>query len=111
MKYNPLVSIIVTSYNYENYIKETLNSLIGQTYSNIEIIVVDDGSTDNSLHIIKSFVQKDSRIKLFTHPNNQNMGLDKSVKLGVSKARGEWISFCESDDSLQKNYVERKLSP
>ena len=61
---NPLVSIIVASYNYEKYISETLVSLINQTYKNIEIIVIDDGSSDNSINIIKNYQKQDPRIKL-----------------------------------------------
>lgn len=80
---SPLVSIIVTSYNYDKYISETLNSLINQTYKNIEIIVMDDGSSDNSINIIKNYQKQDPRIKLITHPNNENKGLAFSVKTAI----------------------------
>ena len=106
---SPLVSIIVTSYNYDKYISETLNSLINQTYKNIEIIVMDDGSSDNSINIIKNYQKQDPRIKLITHPNNENKGLAFSVKTAIENASGEYIAFCESDDYFKLDHVEKKI--
>ena len=102
-------SIITTSYNYENYIKETIESVISQTYPNWEMIIVDDGSKDNSIEVIKEYCKKDSRIKLFTHSNNQNRGLIETVKLGINKAQNDWLVFLESDDTIAPNYLEKKL--
>lgn len=106
---NPLVSIIVASYNYEKYISETLVSLINQTYKNIEIIVIDDGSSDNSINIIKNYQKQDPRIKLITHPNNENKGLAFSVKTAIENASGEYIAFCESDDYFALDHIEKKI--
>lgn len=106
---SPLVSIIVTSYNYDKYISETLNSLINQTYKNIEIIVMDDGSSDNSINIIKNYQKQDPRIKLITHPNNENKGLAFSVKTAIENASGEYIAFCESDDYFALDHIEKKI--
>lgn len=107
--FNPLVTIIVASYNYDRYIAETLNSLINQTYKNLEILVIDDGSTDNSINIIRDYAKKDERIKLITHPNNENKGLAKSIQTAIQNAKGEYISFCESDDFLKLNHIEEKV--
>lgn len=105
----PLVSIIVASYNYAQYIGETLDSLIAQTYKNIEIIVVDDGSKDNSVEVVKSYQSRYDNIRLLTHPGGENRGLKASVMLAVQSAKGEYIAFCESDDYLAADNIERKI--
>ena len=96
MKKQPLISVIVASYNYAKYIKETLDSLIRQTNKSFEVIVVDDGSRDQSLPIIEEYANRFKNIKLYTHPGNQNRGLAETVKLGIEKSNGEYIAFCES---------------
>lgn len=106
---NPLISIIVTSYNYEDYIEKTLTSITNQTYKNIEIIVVDDGSTDNSISVINSFKNNKNNIYLLKHKNNLNMGLKESIKLALTKATGEFIAFCESDDYWNEEYLQEKM--
>lgn len=103
---SPFVSIIVASFNYENYIKQTLNSLIDQTYKNFEIIVVDDGSRDNSIKIIKQYVKKHSNIFLYQHFDKKNHGLPETLKLGIEKAKGDYIAFCESDDFWTPDHLE-----
>ena len=103
------VSIITASYNYENYIKETIESVIAQTFQDWEMIIVDDGSKDNSVEVIKSYCEKDSRIKLYQHKNGLNKGLPETVKLGIEKAKGEWIAFLESDDTITPDYLEEKF--
>ena len=102
-------TIITASYNYENLIKETIESVLAQTYANWEMIIVDDGSKDNSIEVIEKYCQKDTRIKLYTHPKNQNKGLIKTIKLGIQKANTDWIVFLESDDTITPNYLEKKL--
>ncbi len=106
---NPKISIIVASYNYENFIKETLDSLMAQTYKNFEVIVVDDGSSDNSIKIIKTYTKKYSNIFLHRHHNGKNKGLPETIKLGIEKSIGEYIAFCESDDYWAENYLEEKV--
>ena len=103
------ISIITASDNYEKYIKETIESVLNQTYTNWEMIIVDDGSKDNSVEIIKEFCQKDDRIKLFQHDNGINKGLAETLKLGISKAQSDWIVFLESDDTITKEYLEEKI--
>lgn len=105
----PLISIVVTSYNYAHFIRETLDSLISQTYKNIEIIVIDDGSKDNSVEVISEYVNKYDFVHLFTHPNNINRGLPESMRLGIENAKGEYVAFCESDDYIREDYVQKKV--
>ena len=107
--HNPKISIIVASYNYEQYISQTLDSLVGQTYKNFEIIVVDDGSTDNSEKIIKKYVKKYHNISLYRHENGENKGLTATVLLGIQKSTGDYIAFCESDDYWAPNHLEKKI--
>lgn len=99
----------MTSYNYEKFIPQAIESVINQTVSEWELIIVDDGSKDNSLNIIKQYCQKDSRIKLLTHPNNRNKGLKASLLLGINAAQNEWLAFLESDDYWAPNYLEEKI--
>ena len=102
-------SIILTSYNYADFIKEAIDSVLSQTYQNWELIIVDDGSKDNSTEIINEYCQKDPRINLYVHENNANLGLKNSILLGLSKAACEWVCFLESDDILEANYLEEKV--
>ena len=101
-----MISIITTSYNYGEYISETIKSIRAQSYSDWELIIVDDSSEDNSVEIIKSFC-KDKRIKLICH--DKNKGLTQSVKTGLKYAKGEWIAFLESDDLWRENTLEERV--
>lgn len=103
------ISVIVTSYNYEQFIRTTIESVINQTYENWELIIVDDGSEDNSVEIIEKYCENDNRIKLFKHPNGTHKGLKDSFLLGIEKASCEWLSFLESDDYYKPNYLEEKV--
>lgn len=98
-----LVSIIIPIYNSEKFIDRLLNSLIQQTYEDIEIILIDDGSTDKSLEICKKFKQNDSRIKLLS---KENEGVSIARNKGIDVATGEYITFLDSDDTLDKKYIE-----
>lgn len=106
----PFISIIVASYNYEDYIEETLKSLFKQTYKNFEIIIVDDGSSDNSVKVIKKLIKGHPNVFLYQHPNQENRGLPATVQFGVSKARGEYIAFCEADDFWAPEHLEQKVN-
>lgn len=101
-----MISIITTSYNYENYISETIKSVLAQTYTDWELIIVDDASCDNSVEVIKSFCE-DKRIKLICH--DRNKGLAQAVKTGLKYAKGEWIAFLESDDLWVTNTLEERV--
>ena len=100
-----MISIVTASYNYEQYISETIQSVLNQTYSDWEMIIVDDCSTDNSVEVIKSF--NDKRIKLFV--NEKNLGLKGTVKRGIEEAKGDWVVFLESDDMITPDYLEKKI--
>lgn len=104
-----MFSFVVTSYNYEKYIGETIQSILGQEYDDWEMIIVDDGSTDDSVSIIKKYCAVDSRIKLLQHPMGVNKGIAASMQLGIAESRGQWISFVESDDFLSPDYLTKKI--
>ena len=105
----PLVSVVVASYNYAELIGETLDSVLAQTYRNFEVIVVDDGSSDESVEVIGRYVRKHKNVKLYTHEGGVNKGLPATVKLGIEKASGEYVAFCESDDILEPTNIEEKM--
>ncbi len=97
-----LISIIVPVYNVEQYLKECLDSLISQTYKNIEIIIVDDGSTDKSGTICDKYAKKDNRIKVV---HKENGGVSSARNTGISIANGEYITFVDSDDYIYKDAI------
>lgn len=99
-----LVSIIVPAYNVEKFISKCLESLTNQSLKDIEIIIVDDGSTDRTPEIIKEFAAKDKRIKMITQ-TNQKQGAARNR--GLEIAAGEYISFVDSDDWVDKDYIEK----
>ena len=96
----PEISVIVPIYNVENYLTKCLDSLITQSFSNIEIICVNDGSTDNSLQIIKNYKEKDSRIKIISQVNN---GVSSARNIGINAACGQYIFFVDPDDWIDNN--------
>lgn len=98
------VSIIVPVYNVQKYLATCLNSLINQTLRDIEIICINDGSTDNSGKILEEFVQKDSRIKVITQ---QNKGQSVARNTGIEYATGEYLGFVDSDDFIDLDYFEK----
>lgn len=98
-----LISIIIPIYNASKYIERCLKSIIEQTHKTIEIILVDDGSTDDSIDITKEFLKSDERIKII---QKKNSGVSDSRNLGIDNAQGEWICFVDSDDYIEKDYVE-----
>lgn len=100
---NPKVSILVPIYNVEKYLKECLDSLVNQTLTDIEIICINDGSTDNSLQIIEQYAQNDSRIKVI---DKQNSGYGDSMNKGLELATGEYIGIVESDDFVKKEMFD-----
>lgn len=101
------ISVVVPVYNTSIYLKECLESLIGQTYKDLEIICINDGSTDNSLEILKEFQKKDNRIKIITQ---ENQGLSAARNKGISEAKGEYISFIDSDDWIDLNFYEKLIN-
>lgn len=109
-QYKPRVSVIVASYNYEKFIGDTLDSLLAQTYGNFEVIVVDDGSSDQSVSVIQKYAGAHPEISLYRHEGGVNRGLPETLKLGVAKATGEYVAFCESDDVWTPDHLEEKIA-
>ena len=97
------VSIIVPVYNSEKYLSKCLNSIITSTYQDLEVIVVNDGSTDNSLNILRSFMHKDKRIHIFSQ---QNLGQSVARARGVKESTGDYIWFVDSDDWIAPESIE-----
>ena len=104
---NAVVSIIVPVYNTKDYLACCIESLLGQTYTELEIILVDDGSTDDSLDICRNYQMLDSRIHVL-HQNNQ--GVSAARNLGLDAATGDYITFVDSDDELCLNAIEILLN-
>ena len=103
---NSKISIIIPVYNVEQYLGECLNSVVNQTLKDIEIICVNDGSTDNSLSILKEYASRDERIKII---DKENEGQGYARKVGLDNASGEFILFCDSDDKFEPNNAFEKL--
>lgn len=101
------VSIIIPIYNSEEYLKDCITSVVNQTYKNLEILLINDGSTDRSIDICNFFAKKDHRIKVF---NNINRGVSYSRNFGIDNANGDYILFIDSDDTVENNYVEELVS-
>lgn len=97
------VSIIVPIYNVERYLDRCIDSLMNQTFDDIEIIALNNGSTDKSLDILNYYAYKDKRIRII---NNKNIGVSKSRNIGIKEAKGEYIVFVDSDDWIDSNMIE-----
>ena len=106
MKFNKLISVIVPVYNVEEYLKECLESIQCQTYSNIEVILVNDGSTDHSQEICERYCQQDPRFHLI---NQENKGLSGARNRGMTESKGELITFVDSDDVLKEDMLEQLI--
>lgn len=106
MKEEKKVSIIVPVYNAEKYIERCIKSLIEQTYKNIEIILINDGSKDSSLNILRNFEKIDSRVILI---DQSNMGPSTARNMGIEKSKGDYIAFIDADDSIELNYIEKMI--
>lgn len=108
MKFFPLVSVIMPVYNVENYIRDSVKSVISQTYKNIELIVVDDGSQDDSIYRAKKLLEE-SQIK-YKIIHQKNLGQGSARNAGFRVSNGEWVLFLDSDDMLSVNGIEHMVS-
>ncbi|RAJ16980.1 glycosyltransferase family 2 protein [Olleya aquimaris] len=107
--FNPLVSIIIPSFNRGHIIPETLDSILAQDYSNWECIIVDDGSTDNTAQIVNAYCKKDTRFKFLDRPKHKPKGANACRNYGFELCNGEYIQFLDSDDLLSKNKLSSQL--
>lgn len=102
-----LVSILLPIHNASTYLKACLESLLSQSYAQIEIIAIDDGSTDNSLRILRSYARKDARLKVFK--NKKRYGLATCLNRGLKYASGYFLAFMDADDSNHKDRISKQL--
>ena len=100
---DPLISVIIPIYNVEKYLERCLNSVVKQSYSNLEIILVDDGSTDNSLSICQLYESKDERVRVYTKKNG---GLSDARNYGIHNSKGQFVALVDSDDWISEDYVQ-----
>lgn len=103
----PKISIIIPCYNAETYLVDAINSILNQTYKNLEIICIDDGSTDNTSEILKSFLQVDERIKVYK--NEKNLKLIQTLNKGIDIASGEYIARMDADDIAYPEKFEKQI--
>ena len=101
---NPEISIIVPVYNVEKYLNECIDSILAQTFTDFEVILVDDGSPDNCPALCDAAAEKDSRVRVIHKPNG---GVSTARNAGLDAARGNWIGFVDPDDSIDKTYYEK----
>ena len=99
-----LISVIVPVYNVAPYLRQCVDSILSQSYTHLEVLLIDDGSTDESGAICDEYAQQDSRVKVIHKPNG---GLSSARNVGLSLASGEWISFVDSDDWLDTNIYQK----
>lgn len=104
MMYNELISVIVPVYNVEPCLNRCVDSIINQSYKNLEIILIDDGSTDSSSQLCDDYLQIDNRVIVI---HQKNRGLSSARNVGIKKANGKYISFVDSDDYLDVNFIEK----
>lgn len=104
-KLKPKISIIIPSYNYANFIGETLESVFSQTYKDFEVIVVDDGSTDGTRKVIKKFLPKIRYIK-----HETNLGFAPAMNTGIRAAKGKYLNFLSADDKLLPTFLEKEVA-
>lgn len=99
---NPYISIIVPVYNSEKYLRRCVDSILAQDYGNFELLLIDDGSIDNSGNICDEYASLDARVKVF---HKVNGGVSTARNVGVDNAKGKWITFVDSDDFIEKSYL------
>lgn len=100
----PVISVIVPIYNVEEYLDACLKSIQDQTFRDFEVLLINDGTPDNSMEIAMRYVQQDDRFRLF---NNENQGLSYARNFGLERAQGDYIAFIDSDDRINEEYLEK----
>jgi len=104
--FHPKVSVIIPCYNREQYISETIHSVLSQTWPNIELIVVDDGSSDSSRAVLESF---GSRLQILEHPGRTNLGQSAAINMGIQNSSGEYVAILDSDDLFAPDKIEKQV--
>lgn len=99
---NPSFSIIVPVYNAEAYLPRCIGSILSQTFTDFELLLINDGSTDNSGNICDAYAQRDDRVRVF---HKKNGGVSSARNLGIDNAKGEWIAFCDADDYISNDFL------
>src|SRR5690554_5115415 len=107
---NPLVSIIIPTYNRAHLIGETLDSVLAQTYQNWECIVVDDGSTDDTDEVMAEYMAKDSRFQYHHRPKDRLPGGNAARNYGFEVSKGEYVNWLDSDDQIAPSKIEKQIS-
>lgn len=102
-----LVSIIIPMYNSEKYISKCINAILNQSFNNFEVIIIDDGSNDNSKKIVEFTIKDDNRFKMIYQ---KNLGVSEARNVGIHNAKGKYIIFIDSDDWIEKNYIEKLVN-
>ena len=105
----PVVTVIVPSYNYARYLPGALRGVLSQSMADFELLLVEDGSTDQSPAVARSFAARDSRVRMLTHADGRNHGLPAALALALAEARGRWTAFLEADDLWHPQCLERRL--
>ncbi len=103
-----LVSVLIPLYNHEQYINECLDSIKNQTYSNIEVIIVNDGSSDNSEKIVKQWIENNPNLNI-KYISQENQGVTKTLNKMIGLSKGEYITLCASDDVLKEESIEKRV--
>lgn len=104
---NSLISVLVCNYNYGDYIEEALDSALTQTYPNIEVIIVDDGSSDNSVDVIKKYIKSHTNAKIVLNAKKRNEGICFARNDAIDAAKGDYFIFLDSDDTIPNDYISR----
>ena len=99
-----MISVITTVYNIEKYISECIESILKQSFTDFELIIINDCSTDNSLNIVNSYAEKDNRIRVIN--NEKNLGCGMGRYIGINEAKGDFIAFIDGDDYVTPKHLK-----
>lgn len=105
--HQPLVSIILPTYNREKYLNQSIDSVLNQTYNNWELLIIDDGSNDKTLSLVKNYLNQFSNIRCFFHANR---GAAYSMNIGMQNSKGQFTTFIGSDDEYLGNHIEERVN-
>lgn len=107
MTYTPLISVIMPVYNTERFVGEAIESILNQTFTDFEFIVIDDGSTDSSREIIQHYAQQDQRIRAFQNEENRRLVFTRNIALSKVDSKSRYIGICDADDTISPEWLEQ----